>query len=241
MTSFKKLGLMCMASLVFSNTASAQSAAVDPNEPMLGMLRSAELGELLPLKDHCLEKYPQLAASLETQLTAILKAMFGAGYAARVKKYEASPDAKDDRRISLISIRAWPDAVQSSRCTNLPPAVVYEAHVIAQFKVMAEKALPSAAHYVYVCDKLYPGEKFSQARLNEGIENLYGDGAQAQRKYAAFLAKPETQASLANDLKFFEETGWRRDDYRNQCFSNQRQANGVPLPSKVPAPAAASK
>ena len=241
MTFFKKIGVLCVASLVFSTTAIAQSAAVDPNEPILGMLRGAELSELLPLKDHCLEKYPQLAASLDTQLTAILKVMYGAGYAAKVKKYEASTDAKDDRRMALMSIRAWPEGVQSSRCTNLPPAVVYSAEVITQFKVMAEQALPSAAHYVYVCNKLYPGEKFSQERLNESIENLYGTGAQAQRKYATFLAKAETKALLADKLKSFDETGWSRDNYRDQCFSNERRSNGVPLPAKVPAPAAASK
>ena len=106
---------------------------------------------------------------------------------------------------------------------------------------MAEQALPGAAHYVYVCNKLYPGEKFSQERLNESIENLYGTGAQAQRKYATFLAKAETKALLADKLKSFDETGWSRDNYRDQCFSNERRSNGVPLPAKVPAPAAASK
>ena len=241
MTSFKKIYWLGFTFVVFSTTAMAQSAAVDPNEPILGMLRGAELSELLPLKDHCLEKYPQLAASLDTQLTAILKVMYGAGYAAKVKKYEASTDAKDDRRMALTSIRAWPEGVQSSRCTNLPPAVVYGAEVIAQFKATAEEAIPSVAHYVYVCSKLYPGEKFSQLRLNESIENLYGEGAQAQRKYATFLAKAETKALLADKLKSFEETGWRRDNYRDQCFSNERRSSGVPLPAKVPAPAAVSK
>jgi hypothetical protein len=230
--------LALLASLVFSAAALAQTTAVkpnDPNDPIVKLLRNAEASELLPLKDYCLEKYPQFASSLETQLKASLQSLYGPDYPAKVKKFVATQDFKKSRDGAFMVFRAWPEQVQLERCQNLPPAIVYEAEAIDGFRRMAEEGLPSAVQYVRECNALYPGEKYSQIVLNERIENLYGEGPQAQAKFAAFLAKPETKAELANSLTRFEEDR-RKSDYRllDQCFSAERRKSGVPLPAKRP-------
>jgi hypothetical protein len=101
--------------------------------------------------------------------------MYGADYAAKVRKFLASRGFKESRSGTFIAFKAW-------------------------------------------------------------HENVYGEGAQAQRKYTAFLAKPETKAILADRLEVFEQQSWRRDNYHTQCFSSERRASGVPLPAKVPQP-----
>jgi hypothetical protein len=230
--------LVFLASLVFSAAALAQTTVVkpnDPNDPIVKLLRSAEASELLPLKDYCLEKYPQFASSLETQLKASLLSLYGPDYPAKVKKFVASQDFKKSRDSAFMVFKAWPEQVQLERCQHLPPAIVYEAEAIDGFRRMAEEGLPSAVQYVRECNALYPGEKYSQTVLNEAIENLYGEGPQAQRKFAAFLAKPEVKAELADKQKRFEEDRGR-SDYRllDQCFSSERKRSGVPLPAKRP-------
>lgn len=230
-----RLGIMLLANLAFSAAALAQVAMADPNDPMVKMLRNAEASELLPLKDYCLEKYPQFASSLETQLKASLQSLYGPDYPAKVKKFVASQDFKKSRDGAFMAFKAWPQEVQLERCQNLPPALVYEAETIDGFRRMAEEGLPSAVQYVRECNALYPGEKYSQTVLNERIENLYGKGPQAQRKFAAFLAKPDVKAELADKQQRFEEDRGS-SDYRllDQCFSSERRRSGVPLPTKRP-------
>ena len=106
MMSFKKRSLMWLAAGVFSAAAWAQSAVIDPNDPVLRALRDAEASELLPLKDYCLEKYPELAGSLETQLAARLQTMYGADYPAKVKKFVASRDFNESRPGTLTVFKA---------------------------------------------------------------------------------------------------------------------------------------
>lgn len=236
MTYIKNRSVVWLVAVMFGATAMSQTVTVAPNDPMLKTLRNIEVSEWLTLKDFCEQKYPQLATSLESQLAARLQAVYGLDYTPKAKKFAASRQFKAEQASALTAYKAWPENVQSSRCQNLPPALVYEGHIIAEFRRMAEENMPSLVHYVHVCNTLYPGEKFSQTVLNESIKNLYGEGPQAQRKYAAFLAKPETQEKLASDLKFFEALGWRRDNYKDQCFSYERRFSGVLLPTKVPQP-----
>ena len=241
-TSFNNRCWVWLLGFVFSTTALAQSAAIDPNDPVVKTLRDAEASELLPLKDHCLEKYPQLATSLETQLTARLQTMYGPDYPVKVKKFAASRDFKESRPGTLTVFKAWPEAVQKSRCENLPPSMVYEPAFIDMYRQGLEENLATLTEYVRACNTLYPGEKFSQRLLEEQIEHVYGEGAQAQRKYAAFLNTPKTNAMLADRLEVFnQQRGDKSYRLLSQCFSNERRASGEPLPAKVAAPTTAPK
>lgn len=238
MSCFKNYIAVWLAIAALSTAAMGQSAAIDPNDPVLKMVNDMQASELLVFKDFCAEKYPQLAGSFEAQLKTKLQALYGADYAASVKKVIASRVHKADMRGTLESFNAWPEKERANRCEKLAPSIVADkAGFIDMMRQGMETNLPKLASDARICNTLYPGEKFSQTLLNESIENLYGEGAQAQRKVEAFLAKPETKAELDRQLKFFEDTGWRRDDYKNQCFSNERLRSGVPLPAKVLQPA----
>jgi hypothetical protein len=241
--------LVFLASLVISAAALAQSAVpdpnipvviplnkLDPNDPVVITLKNGEASELLPFKDFCLEKYPQFASALETQLTAQLQALYGSNYAAKVQKLVASRQYKAAMRNTLIAFNAWPESVKLSRCEKLQPSMsMYTAEVIEVLRQGMENNLTSLTNYARACDTLYPGEKFSQTLRDEQIESVYGEGVQAHRKYAAFLAKPEIKAELANSLARFEKDR-ATSDYRllDQCFSSERSASGLPLPAKQP-------
>ncbi len=239
MALLNKRSLVWLATTAFSTAVLAQSAAIDPNDPVLKTLRDMEAGELLPLKNHCLETYPKLASSIESQAKARLQAMYGADYAAKVKNLVASRQFKAGKSASLVSIKAWPENIQRSRCENLPAPIPIEADFVNDYRNKLEKAVITFTDYARACNTLYPGEKFSQQELDQRIEALYGEGAQAQRKYQTLLAKPETKAELADGLKDFEAQ--RGDNsYRllDQCFSMERRASGALLPIKVKTPSA---
>ena len=211
MTFLKRIYAFGLTFIVFGTTAMGQSAVIDPNDPVLKMVNDMQASELLVFKDFCAEKYPQQAGSFEAQLKTKLQALYGADYAASVKKLVASRVHKADMRGTLESFNAWPEKERLSRCEKLAPSIVADkAGFIDMMRQGMETNLPKLASDARICNTLYPGEKFGQTLLNETIENLYGEGPQAQRKYQAFLAKPETKAELASQLKFFEDTG---------CFS----------------------
>jgi hypothetical protein len=244
-----RYSLALLASLVFSTAAPAQSAAPDPNipvaiplnkldpsDPVVIALKNLEASELLPFKDFCQEKYPQFASTYETQLKEKLQDLYGPNYAAKVKKLVASRQYKADMRNTLISFNAWPDSVSLSRCEKLQPSVsMITSEVIEVLRQGMQDNLTSLTNYARACSLLYPNEKFSQIMLDEQIESVYGEGPQAQRKYAAFLAKPDVKAELADKQQRFDEDRGR-SDYRllDQCFSAERRKSGVTLPAKRP-------
>ena len=243
MTLFKNRCLMWsagwLAGLAFSTQALAQFTGFDQNDPVVIMFKNMQASELVPFKDFCAEKYPQLRGTLDAQLKTKLQALYGADYPAKVGKVIASRQYKEELRYSLTAFNAWPASVQSSRCEKLETSEMrLTPEIVEQFRQGLEQKLATLTGDAQVCSALYPGEKFAQVLVDEQIQDTYGEGPQAQRKYAAFLAKPETKALLADSLSEFEKRRGKADyEWIPKCFSAERRASGALLPTKAPTPA----
>ena len=242
MTSLKTrclIGLVgWLAGLVASTSALAQFSGVDPNDPVVVMIKNIQAGELVPFKDFCAGKYPQLRNALDAQLKTKLQALYGADYLAKVSKVIASRQYKEQLSNSLSAFNAWPANVQLSRCEMLETSEMgLTPEIVEQLRQGLEQQLATLTSVAQTCSALYPGEKHAQLLVEEQIQDTYGEGPQAQRKYAAFLAKPETKALLADSHAEFEKRRGKADhEWIPKCFSAERRASGLLLPTKVPAP-----
>ena len=116
MTSFKNRCLMWssgwLAGLAFSTQTLAQFAGIDQNDPVVIRFKNMQASELVPFKDFCAEKYPQLRSALDVQLKTKLQALYGADYTAKVSRVIASRQYKEELRYSLTAFNAWPANVQ---------------------------------------------------------------------------------------------------------------------------------
>jgi hypothetical protein len=63
-----------------------------------------------------------------------------------------------------------------------------------------------------ICMELYPNTKLGNSdTVNEWIKEMYGDGDQAQKKYQAFLARPDVRVQFSGAYKDLRVTFKRED------------------------------